>query len=347
MGNVLDSVRYNPLSLYEKGDLRGLTRSQRRALLRESWEVTACNRHIFIQKEDARQKAKQTINLEIGKNYAAFKLPGVENGKGGIRGKVQGFSKGARVRCMKWHHSLERYPRVWLDLTFADDVMAGKGLTERAKFSSHALNVWVTWATRHYPGFWGTWKREWEKRKTGSITGELCPHFHILLDWEGFTRECWEAFCLDLAVKWVQLTGTNDPSAMRVATNEKSYRLVKDDDMAQVYVSKYQTKVQEIETEESLGHFWGKFGNPPLAEKRTITLTFAEMVWLARFLPRITRRLGYKASIDGLRRNQRLEKKLASLSGWLTVREDTIGRLLAWIGEQPEKEAKGKKICPF
>jgi len=347
VSNVLDSVRYHPLSLYHKADLRKLSKDQIQTLLRESRERTACNRHIFLQKENEREKARQVIELEIGQNYAGFRLPGIENGDRGIRGKVHGFSPGARVRCQKWHHSLERYPRIWQDLTFADDVMAGKDTTERAKFSSYILDLWKTWAARHYPGLWGTWKREWKPRKSGSLLGEWCPHFHILLDADAVNPDNWQGVCQDLAIKWVQLTGTSDANGIKVALNGESYRWVKDDHMAQVYVSKYQTKVQELEIGDSLGHFWGKFGSPPIVQKTTKALSFTEKVWLSRYLPKLTRRLGYKAPLDGLRRNKKLERKLAKCSGWLTVRKDTIKRLLDWIGEQPEKQSPGNRICPF
>lgn len=345
MSNVLDSVRYNPLSLYDSEELRKLTKDQIRTLRRA--RGAACNRHIFLQKENERKKASQVIELEIGQNFAGFRLPGIENGDRGMRGKVQGFSRGARTRCQKWHHSLERYPRVWQDVTFADDVMAGKSPTERAGISSWVLDNWLRWAARHYPGLWGTWKREWQDRKSGSLKGEWCPHLHVLLDCDAVSSESWRGVCQDLAIKWVHLTGTEDENAIKVALSEESYRWVKDDHMAQVYVSKYQTKVQELDIEESLGHFWGKFGKPPIGEKEKIPLTFTEMVMLSRYLPKLTRRLRYKDVTGGLRRNKKLERKLGKLSGWLTVRKETIKRLLAWIGEQEQKEAPGKSICPF
>lgn len=345
MSNVLDFVRYNPLSLYDSEELRKLTKDQIRTLRRA--RAVACNRHIFRQKENEREKASQIIELEIGQNYSGFRLPGIQNGDRGIRGKVQGFSRGARVRCQKWHHSLERYPRVWQDPTFADDVMAGKSPTERAKFSSRVLDNWLLWAKRHYPGLWGTWKREWRPRKSGLLVGEWCPHFHILWDCEELNAGNWQSICQDMGLHWVYFTGSQDLQANVRAISDDTYRWVKDDRMAQVYVSKYQTKVQELDIEESLGHFWGKFGKPPMGEIEKISLTFIEMVMLARYLPKLTRRLRYKAPMDGRQRNKKLERKLGKLSGWLTVRRETIKRLLAWIGEQEQKECPGKSICPF
>lgn len=347
MSNVLDSVKYHPLSLYHPEELRKLTKDQIGALLRDRRERAACNRHIFIQKENVREKASQVTRLEMGQNYVGFRLPGIENGNRGVRGKVSGFSPGARVRLQKWHHSLERYPRVWQDPTFADDVMAGKSPSERAKFSSYVLNQWVTWVTRHYPGFWGTWKREWKPRLSGLLIGEWCPHFHILWDCDELNAGNWEPICQDIGLRWVYFSGSQDFQANVRAISHETYRWVKGDRMAQVYVSKYQTKVQEVKMGDSLGHFWGKFGKPPIAPKEYKELTFTEKVWLARYLPKLTRRFRWNAELHdfdvlgGLVRNKKLEEKVGKCSGWLTVRKDTIETLLAWIGEQEYKEAPG------
>jgi hypothetical protein len=106
-------------------------------------------------------------------------------------------------------------------------------------------------------------------------------------------------------------------------------------------VSKYVAKVQVLETGGSLGRFWGRIGKPPMAQKVRKKLTFTEMVWLSRYLPKLTRRLKYKAPMDGVQRNKALERKLSKSQGWLMVSSDTIERLLSWIGEQGYKEAPG------
>lgn len=347
MSNVLDSVRYNPLSEYYKADLCELTKDQRETLLRDRRERTACNRHIFRQVATRAKRRRQVIELEIGKNYSGFKLPGVENSDRGIRGKVTGFSLAARGRMLKDQASLERYPRIWQDFTFADDVMVGKSISERAVFSSMVMENWQRYAKRKYPGIWGTWKREWQDRKSGIQVGEWCPHFHVLWDWDALSRENWEMICQDLAIKWVLLTGTTDQRAIPVAINGESYRWLNDTHMAQVYVSKYVAKVQMMETGGSLGRFWGRIGKPPMAEKVNKPLSFTEMVWLARLLPNMTRRLRYQAPLEVRKRNKSLEKRLAKTSGWLMVRSESMQRLLTWISEQEQKEVPSRKTCPF
>jgi len=348
MSNVLDSVRYNPLGLYYKADLQGLTADQRKTLLRENEEQRiACNRHIFHHERLQRRKPKHEIELEIGKNFAGFRLRGSENTDRGVRGKVTGFSPAARVRMLKDQASLDRYPRIWQDLTFADDVMAEKSISERAEFSSRVLDRFRVWALRMYPGIWGTWKREWQDRKSGALVGEWVPHFHILWDGDFLRSENWAGTCWAMAIRWVQMTGSKDEGAVAVAINPESYRWLNNTHMAQVYVSKYVAKVQMIESGGSLGRFWGRIGKPPMAEKKNKVLTFTEMVWLSRMLPKMTRRLKYKAPLDGVQRNKVLERRLAKSSGWLMVSSETINRLLAWIGEQDQKKAPGKTICPF
>lgn len=289
----------------------------------------------------------QVIRLEWSKNFAGFKLPGVENGSRGIRGKITGFSPAARVRMLKDQASLARYPRIWQDLTFPDDVMAGKTITERAQWSSRVLHYWQDWMKGRFPGVWGTWKREWQTRKSGKLPGEWCPHFHVLWDWQGVGPENFQSLCIEIAGKWVSLTGSGDARAFQVAANEESYRWLIDTHMAQVYVSKYVAKVQMVETDGSLGRFWGRIGKPPMAGRVAKTLTFTEMVWLGRLLPRITRKPRYNEALEPMKRNKRLERKLGAMEGWLMVRSETVGRLLAWIAEHEEKQSPGDMICPF
>lgn len=347
MSNVLDSVRYNPFGDYYKRDLQDLTEDQRKTLKRERAEQTACNRHIFAGMASRARQRLQVIQLEVAEHYMGYRLPGVENGSRGIRGKITGFSPTARVRMLKEQGSLERYPRIWQDLTFADDVMIGKSITERAKYSSRVLHYWQDWLRERFPGMWGYWKREWQIRKSGVLVGEWCPHFHVLWDWEGVSRDNYAGHCILIAGKWVSLTGSDDKGAFAVAANKESYRWLINTHMAQVYVSKYVAKVQMLEVEGSLGRFWGRIGKPRVGKRDVRKLTFTEMVWLARFQKRMLRKPRHGDPLAWMKRNRVMERRLGTNQGWMFGERETTERLLAWISEQEQKRPPGNQICPF
>ena len=56
------------------------------------------------------------------------------------RGRITGMSKKSSIRLRKRAARIEDLA-LWIDLTFADDVMENKTITERAKFFTTALNA--------------------------------------------------------------------------------------------------------------------------------------------------------------------------------------------------------------
>lgn len=325
--NVLDSVPRQHGSPYYSSDLRSLTSSQRRVLERhenEAQQSAACTRRIFSERVTELENSKKTIDLEICQNYCRFAYPDSGYITGGdTRGKITGFSSAARRRQIQDFASLKEYPRMWLDLTFADDVMAHKNVGRRAEYSSDCIKRWKSEAERLLLGLWGVWKREWEPRKSGMLVGEFCPHFHVMLDYPALTQENHHAIAQKLLLAWVRITATLHPAAYKVALNEKSYRWVLSKNMAQKYVTKYMAKCQDLENADTMGRFWGRIGDPPYGEKVRITLTDMEQIWLKRLLPKLVRKTS--------KRTKRTRRNLRRGMGFILISKETLQRLLDYI----------------
>ena len=74
----------------------------------------------------------------------------------------------------------------WQDFTFADDVMAGLSISQRAKYSTKVMKAFKEWPKRGEGiKFIRIWKREWRPRLSGILKGQYIPHFHLLYFIEG------------------------------------------------------------------------------------------------------------------------------------------------------------------
>ena len=214
----------------------------------------------------------------VNQNLIEFKA-GIQQGGeqigGGYRGKIKGFSKGARARMIKRISSLKEYPVMWQDFTFADDVMESLTIEEQAVYSSNCLKLFKRLIETAYSGsINGIWRREWETRKSGNLKGQECPHFHMLLGKKGLTEKNYRDVCLILAQVWVAITKTAHKKALAVAISEKSYRWLVNNKMAQIYVSKYVAKEEMHEDDNfSRGRYWGFIGKPEKGEQEEIKLT--------------------------------------------------------------------------
>ena len=268
--------------------------------------------------------------LEVGENYVKIKTTsqaGHRNpGSGGKRGNVTQFSHGSRTRMIQRMASLPVYPRIWQDFTFADDTMRGLTESERAAFSSECVRKFRKILKSAYRGrLWGIWRREWERRGSGSLTGQQCPHFHVLLDVPGFNEATYRKLCLTLATLWVKITGTQHPKAGSVARHEKSYRWLKSVRMAQIYVAKCTSKVEVHKgTTASLGRFWGRIGTPPEPILDTHYLSAPENILIRRLL----------RAYAG-RRSTHLKRILQTQTAgcWVLISRSTINRMMAWVRE--------------
>jgi hypothetical protein len=203
------------------------------------------------------------------------------------RGQIKNVSKKSSTRLKK------RAARIgdlslWIDLTFSDDVPQKKSISERAQFSYYCLKRLSKYVKEKY-GLYLIWKREYKERKSGQNKGEIMPHFHILFG--GMTEQQnskWIAICVQILMKWVQITGTDNDDALSVAINKKSYRKIENPKHATCYISKYFAKTEplDIPEDESIGRCWGTSSNCPDAKPRRVILTQWESFKLVRHLIR-------------------------------------------------------------
>ncbi|MFZ5562868.1 MAG: hypothetical protein ACOZBW_02375 [Thermodesulfobacteriota bacterium] len=310
----------------------------------------ACTCRIFSQRGQNIQDSGQNWDyLEVNENYTKLKS-GVQQGQetpGGKRGKITGFTDAARSRMIQRMASLKQYPSFWQDFTFSDDVMTGRTAAERAEFSSYCMKEFKRAIEKRFK-IWGFWRREWEKRKSGTLKGESVPHFHVLLGGDRISERNYRSICVQLASLWVSITGTKNESALRVALNPKSYRWLTNKKMAQRYVSKYVAKrahhmkcsdcgyvwlkekppkicpccgSDKIDKDIiSLGRYWGKIGKPEFAETKTVLLTNHESLMIRRLFRRMVK-------------SPHLQKlfKCRYAGGWLLINRETVQRMLDYI----------------
>ena len=313
-----------------QADYRKLSKSQRRTIKRYEVEERAARasrlRRIFSDIENEVKEREQILTLEIAEHYTRFGLPHCgDPGGGGFRGKIREFSRAARRRLILDFGKLLNYPSCWITLTFADDVMMGKTVTERGIYGAECLKKFSEWLERRYRGTWALWRKEWEVRKYGILRGELCPHYHVMLEYglDGGGSDRAMIHCLK---RWVRITGTRHPDAMSVAMRPKSRAILNGIEMAQRYVSKYMSKTtqdvfQDLEEEESLGRYWGRIGEVPYGPVTVLEVGKLQMVRLRRMLHRLCKG----------KRAKEIKKKLRQGVGWVFAIRKTVVDLIAWI----------------
>ncbi|MCD4676956.1 MAG: hypothetical protein K8S18_13315 [Desulfobacula sp.] len=189
------------------------------------------------------------------------------------RGKITRVSKKSAINLKK---RISRMPehQIWIDFTFPNDVMANKTVTQRAEKSYYFMKRLIKYAKENF-GIYIIWKRENKPRKSGELKNEIVPHFHTI--WGGLNEnqlKNWISICLQLLFKWVEITGTKDSNAIKVAINKKSYRKIENPKHAIHYIAKYFSKDDEINIPEgeSIGRCWGTSNNCPEIEPYIIRL---------------------------------------------------------------------------
>jgi hypothetical protein len=293
---------------------------------KDSWEqTTACIRDIFSHGICVEIKGLENrSSIEINPHYLHYKRETKHDpGPGGKRGKIINFSNKSRQRLLQMFGKILDHPSVWQDFTFPDDVMEGKTINERAKFSTKCETEFKRRIERQYPDLWGIIRREWEIRKSGKIKGEECPHLHVLWEKEGIKESDFRKVCIQLALMWVDIIKTEEyGKALMVAVNPNSYRWVVDRKMAQNYVSKYITKVEEHEKGESRGRYWMTIGDIPLEEPLIIPITDEE--------GDILRRL-FRNKIGDKRKNVYRYLRSRYFATWFFVEAVTVKLMLGYV----------------
>jgi hypothetical protein len=207
---------------------------------------------------------------------------------------------------------------LWQDVTFSDDVMQVK--LERKEVSNKTLNRFRRIVHEKYPSIKIAYKREWQPRKSGDLTGEHIPHFHMFASVPDASEEN-EIIRLaaDLAYIWVDCTGTKEISkALRVAIHPKSYRIIKNQKQAIKYATKYITKPGGNWADESIGRSWGTIGKFNIAKPKIRKMTPTEMVSVKRRFRKIAPK---KHPIQKALRQKETPT-------FLIVNENTVNRIL-------------------
>lgn len=261
----------------------------------------ACISDIFLHRQNSAKElrryisGKNALNTEFKEKLRIF--PNMieirptnaltrPSGQGpvGKKGTITEFSKKSRRDFIKFLCKIKDKLNLWQDVTFADDVMQIK--SERKEVSNKALNRFRRRVLDKYPSIKIVYKREWVPRKSGNLTGEHIPHFHMFISVPAVSEDYdISNLPIELARIWVDCTGTKEiEKSLSVALHPKSYRLINNQKHAIKYATKYITKPGGNWTDESIGRSWGKIGKFDIAEPEEREMTPAEMVHVKRLL---------------------------------------------------------------
>ena len=249
------------------------------------------------------------------------------------RGEIKYFSKKSRIRLMKFMASIKDQFLVHQTFTFPDDVMEGKSISERSRYSNQVRRRFLKRVHRRYPSFKAVIRQEWEQRKSGDIIGESCPHLHFLYVVDQLTKANHKDLAVQLGKLWVACLGTMEYNkALSVAINKESYVWMKNQTMARRYVSKYIAKVELYEGDESRGRAWYKVGEFDIPDPEWQVLTDREEIAVRRVLRCYMKR-----------RSRRLTKtlRLKECNTFVFIRKDTVHRIIDHVIERLYKQVPG------
>ncbi|MGD0489058.1 MAG: hypothetical protein ABSB94_17930 [Syntrophorhabdales bacterium] len=257
------------------------------------------------------------------------------------REKIKQFSTKARRRLIK---VLCRFPHWWrfrFEFGFADDMMEGKTLEEKARYGYTVLHRTQDLIKAKYPDLQIIYKREWQGRKSGKNKGESCPHYHFMAYGPGWTGERYTQMFTHVALKWVSYSKTKEiGKALAVIMHRKSFGFLRENDRYVTYFAKYVSKKSTIEG-EGIGRFWGMVGPVEQAEGEEQKVSDGETIWLKRFLRGYLRSTQKRkkrlkdGSVVMVRPKRRYEKALRNdgFAGFVAIRGETVRRVLDLIQE--------------
>lgn len=265
-----------------------------RYIIEKPHQSPACISDIFSQ-GNIINRLGEHLNVYPGVTFtrnreevASAKASRKETGK---KKAIVTFSDKSRRNMMVTMAMLEEPLRFWQDFTFADDVMQGLTIAQRAKYSSECVKNFKQWMEREGFKIDGIWKREWVKRKSGEMRGQHNPHFHMVYTIAHMDRENYVSMAIRIACKWVKITGTKcEDKALKVALHSKSYRFIESRKQMQKYMSKYLVKNEMPIFTESIGRNWGFIGDPKMDEGDIIEVTEKEMILYKRCLRKIVKK---------------------------------------------------------
>ncbi len=194
---------------------------------------------------------------------------------GGIRGKVQKFSKQSRLRLMKLVAAIRKDELpIFITLTYPSEWPSDpkewkrhlKNFVERMgrAFDKNRLAI--------------LWKLEPQKRGA--------PHYHLLIYGlaEVHKTTGWGQLLWWVSRNWYEVVGSGDGKHLQAGTRVEKIRSRRG---AMFYASKYLSKVDHEKWEDlDVGRFWGVYfrDNLPLGEAQVVTLTDIEAKVLIRYM---------------------------------------------------------------
>jgi len=276
---------------------------------------------------EVRIKTVAKRGLILYKNYVEWRnMRELGAGKPPIRGKIISFSKKSRIKLMKFIASVKDCFQVFQTLTFPDDVMEGKTISERSAYCQIVKRRFLKRVQRRWPDFKAVIRKEWEARKSGRIIGELCPHLHVIYLCEALTKQNHKALCRKLALLWVDCIETVErEKAEMVNLHAGCYTWLDSQTMVSKYVSKYVAKVDDSKGEQSQGRAWYMVGKFDIPEPEWQPLTERENIGVRRLLR------GYMK-----RRNRKVAKGLRSQesNGFCFIRKETVYRMIDYVTQE-------------
>jgi len=216
-------------------------------------------------------KRKGKIEIYVDGNSAKCQLPIIKpigarkEVRGGVRGKVTGFSRQSRLRMMRTVSKLKNAKRpLFITMTYPDEFQGqvdGNEIKEK-----HLKNFWkrmdYTW-----PKLSCIWKLEYEERKSGKNVGELFPHLHMLV---------WGLYEVDIEkvrefVKsaWWEVCGELSGDHLKAGTRVERLRNHRG---TMAYLAKYMSKGADKELK--VGRWWGVKGRSNLPNARKVVIDF-------------------------------------------------------------------------
>jgi hypothetical protein len=156
----------------------------------------------------------------------------------GKRGQVRGFSHQSRLRLMERINTICRGATLpyFVTLTFPD-------LFPTWEQAKRAIDVLGKRWKRRWPETAVLWRMEAMDRKSGSMAGQVAPHFHMMV-WGEFDAE-------KAREDWFELCGNSEYAHWRHGCDAQQVESWK---QATCYVSKYISKLSD---EAGEGRCWG------------------------------------------------------------------------------------------
>jgi hypothetical protein len=253
------------------------------------------------------------------------------------RGIITGFSKKSAVNMKKHIEDNLDDLRIFWTGTYPDEVFEDMTFEEKVDFTRRHFDLFKRRAKYH--GWVGFWRKEFAKRKSGGLTGQVISHYHGILAKSGLSEINYVGMTQELCRMWVDTMRLEDLSiyrkALKVAlkyagkgSKKNSFEWLDNKNMISRYISKYMSKSDKdlIPEGVSIGRSWGRIGEVTQAPPVTIPLTKMQMI---RFL-RICRGL-YRSTAKRIRKKYLSDYRKGS---FVFMSSENIIRCLKFLRDQ-------------